>query len=102
LPVTDWETGDLGIRDLVTGQTRRLTNKGSWIQSTEFAIFPVLSPDGKQLAYGWFNKEYAWELRVVGTDGSASRVLYKGTGNNSDWVFAGDRKSTRLNSSHQI
>jgi len=88
LPVTDWETGDLGIRDLVTGQTRRLTNKGSWMQSTAFAIFPVLSPDGKQVAYSWFNKEYGWELRVIGTDGSAPRVLYKGTATNSDWVFA--------------
>ena len=77
LLMTDWETGDLGIRDLVAGETRRLTNKGTWAQSSEFALFPILSPDGKQIAYGWFNKEWTWDLRVIGTDGSAPRVLYQ-------------------------
>jgi Tol biopolymer transport system component len=89
LPVTDWETGDLGIRDLVEGKTRRITNKGTWAQSSEFALFPMLSPDGKQIAYDWFNKDYAWELRIMGTDGSAPRVLYQGTATNSDFVIPG-------------
>ncbi len=89
LPITDWETGDVGIRDLVAGQTRRLTNKGSWMQSSELALFPILSPDGKQIAYGWLNKDWAWELRIVGTDGSAPRVLYKGIATNSDFVIPG-------------
>jgi len=89
LPITDWETGDVGIRDLVAGQTRRLTNKGSWMQSSELALFPILSPDGKQIAYGWLNKDWAWELRIVGTDGSSPRMLYKGTATNSDFVIPG-------------
>jgi Tol biopolymer transport system component len=80
LPVTDWSTGDLALRDLAAGQTRRLTNKGPWMQSAEFAMFPVPSPDGRQVAYTWFNKEMIWDLRVMGTDGSAPRVLSKGSG----------------------
>ena len=89
LAFTDWETGDVGIRDLVAGQTRRLTNKGSWMQSSELALFPILSPDGKQIAYSWLNKDWAWELRIVGTDGSAPRMLYKVIATNSDFVIPG-------------
>lgn len=77
LTITDWTTGDLGIRDLVSGETRRLTNKGSWTQSTEFAMFPLPSPDGRRVAYAWLNKEGSWDLRVIATDGSAPHVLYQ-------------------------
>jgi Tol biopolymer transport system component len=73
---TDWETGDIAVRELATGKTRRLTNKGSWLQSTEHGRIPVPSPDGKQVAYYWFNKNSVPELRVVGTDGSPPRVVF--------------------------
>ena len=86
LPVTDWETGDLGIRDLVAGHTRRLTNKGTWVQSLEFALFPMLSPDGKQIAYDWYNKDYSWDFRVMAIDGSTPRVLYRGSASDDDFV----------------
>ncbi|MBN1221697.1 MAG: tetratricopeptide repeat protein, partial [Candidatus Aminicenantes bacterium] len=33
--VVDWETGDLAIRNLITGEKTRLTNKGSWDESNE-------------------------------------------------------------------
>ncbi len=77
LSYTDWTTGDLVIRDLETGGNRRLTNKGSWLDSSEFAVFSTISPDGKHVAYAWFNKDDFWELRVIGIDGSAGRVLYR-------------------------
>ena len=38
LSVVDWTTGDMAIRELDTGNMRRLTNKGSWAQSQEFAL----------------------------------------------------------------
>ena len=44
LSFVDWETGDLAVRDLKTGKNRRLTNKGSWSESTEYAYFPTISP----------------------------------------------------------
>jgi hypothetical protein len=47
LSFTDWETGNLAIRDLETGTNRRLTNKGSWLDSSEYAEYSTLSPDGK-------------------------------------------------------
>jgi Tol biopolymer transport system component len=63
---------DLAIRDLATGQIRRLTKHQSVWQS---AYSSVPSPDGKQVAYSW-DQDGLWELRVVGLDGAEPRVLY--------------------------
>ncbi len=73
---TDWETEDLAVRDLETGKSRRLTNKGSSEESSEGAEYSAISPDGRQIAYGWFNKDDFGELRLIGIDGSKPRVLY--------------------------
>jgi Tol biopolymer transport system component len=84
LSFVDWETGDLAVRDLAAGKNRRLTNKGPWESSEEFALFSVFSPDGKQLAYTWYNgeRENAWDIRTVsvadGAQTSKPRVLYAG------------------------
>ena len=72
----DWSTGDLAIRDLETGENRRLTKKGTWFDNDEFALFSTVSPDGSQVAYTWFNKDFFYDLRLVGLDGSEPRVLY--------------------------
>lgn len=74
LSYTDWgQTGNLGVLDLMTGENRRLTNtNGSW---SEFAQNSIISPDGKQVAYAWFNKEF-YDLRLVYLDGSEPRILY--------------------------
>ena len=76
LTFTDWETGDLAIRELATGRNRRLTSKGSWNDSDEFAEGSVVSPEGKQIAYAWYNKDGLYDLRIIGSDGSNPRVLY--------------------------
>ena len=75
LSFVDWETGDLALREIATGEMRRLTKKGEWFQSQEFAFVSVFSPDGNQIAYSWHNDE-KWELRVIRVDGSSVRVLY--------------------------
>lgn len=76
LTYVDWSTGDLAVHDLTTGEKRRLTNKGPWTQSDEYAEFSLLSPDGQQIAYAWFNEKF-YELRLIGFDGSTPRVLYR-------------------------
>ncbi len=76
LSYVDWDSGDLAVRDLVTGQTRRLTNKGSW-DVPGFALFSRISPDGKLVAYDWWNEKGVWEFRVGGIDGSGHRTLYR-------------------------
>jgi Tol biopolymer transport system component len=82
---TDWETGDLAVRDLVTGQTRRLTSKGTWEDSDEYANISAISGDGRQVAFTWFNTEKFCELRVMGIDGSKPRVVYRDK-EFGDWV----------------
>ena len=72
----DWETGDLAIHNLETGENRRLTNKGSYSDSWEQAEFSTVSPDGSQVAYNWLREDGSYELRVVGLDGSEPRVVF--------------------------
>jgi Tol biopolymer transport system component len=76
LSYTDWESGDLAIYEIATGNKRRLTNKGSWDISNEFAYFSRWSPDSKQVVYDWYTVESLMELRIVGLDSSKPRILY--------------------------
>ena len=73
---TDWETGDVAIHDLATGQDRRLTDEGRLTGSGYYAEESVPSPDGRNVAYAWWGGTY--ELRIVGLDGSKPRVLRAG------------------------
>ncbi|MGI9065086.1 MAG: tetratricopeptide repeat protein, partial [Pyrinomonadaceae bacterium] len=59
-------------------------NKGTWFESVELALFSTISPDNKQVAYVWFNKDLTWDLRVVGVAGSNGSVLYRS--DEIDWV----------------
>jgi len=65
LSCVDWDTGDLALHDFATGSDRRLTNKGTWERSAEFAEGSVISRDGRQVAYAWFNGDDRYELRVA-------------------------------------
>jgi Tol biopolymer transport system component len=73
LTFQDWPSEDLAVRDLVTGEKRRLTHKDPGF---EFAIGSLPSPDGRQVAYTWSNKDHFYDLRIVGMDGSNPRVLH--------------------------
>jgi len=72
----DNETGDLAVIELASGKKRRLTNKGSWLESAEFAGFSTFSPDANQVAYSWGVKDHMVNLCIIGLDGSGHRVLY--------------------------
>ncbi len=79
----DGDTGDLSVYDLESGTKRRLTNKGSWKESEAYAYTSRWAPDGKQIAYSWYDGQ-GWDLRLVNTDAAKSRVLYK----SSQWEVA--------------
>jgi len=74
LPLMDGATSELMLRDLATGQKRRLTTRKPG--SFEFALASIPSPDGKLVAYTWYNAANQYELRTVGLDGSEARVLH--------------------------
>jgi Tol biopolymer transport system component len=76
LSFTDWETGDLSVRELATGKTWRLTKTGTQKQPAVFALNSVISPDNKLVAYSWTNKYGTYDLCQIGIDGSGNRILY--------------------------
>jgi Tol biopolymer transport system component len=76
LSFANWDTGDLGLRDLVTNTTRLLTNTGGWYASGDYAETSFISPDGSQIAYDWgIDKTGKEELRVFSVKDGAWRTL---------------------------
>jgi Tol biopolymer transport system component len=57
-------TGDVVVRDLRTGIHRRVTDGADW--GSGYSDTAVISPDGQQVAYTWYNHtENAVDIRVV-------------------------------------
>jgi Tol biopolymer transport system component len=67
--------GDLAIRDLETGTIRHLTNERPLEKSTGTINFPTWSPDGKQIAYSWWDGK-SQHLRAVAREGGKPRTLF--------------------------
>lgn len=82
LSFVDWSTGDLAIRDLTTGENRRLTNKGGFEAAAGEVERNSISPDGKRVAFAWDSwntsakaTQTFYSLRVIDADGKNERVL---------------------------
>lgn len=75
----DWNTGDLAIEDLTTGEQRRLTNKGSWLVSDAMAFHSRWSPDGKHIVFDWWDwgEPSFVGVRIVEPDGTNLRDLFR-------------------------
>jgi Tol biopolymer transport system component len=93
LSYTDGDTGDLGIREIATGQNRRLTDtrqkKGE--RQKRYADESAISPDGRQIAYSWFDEDNGkhYELRLVNLTGDPNpRRLYDDPA--IDWIAPTD------------
>jgi len=69
----DSETGALMIRDLTSGEDRRLTEPTA---GRRIAAHASISRDNKWVVYPEYAGGECSELRIVGTDGSGRRVLY--------------------------
>jgi Tol biopolymer transport system component len=78
---TDWDSGDLAIRNMSTGQVKRLLLKpGTWKDSGTFAEAAVLSPDLRQIVYTWDPGsppvDHVHQLRAMANQpGAKPRVL---------------------------
>lgn len=79
LSMTNWETGNLAVRECTTGESRDVTKDAqtdhNMPRRRRASLFSIWSPDGKQLAYQWFNEGYL-ELRIIALDGGKPRVLW--------------------------
>ncbi len=72
---TDWMSGDLVIKNLITGVKRKLT-KADWSRSHEFAMRPIWSHDGKFVAYNWYRQSYFTELKIIEIATGISQTVY--------------------------
>ena len=90
LSFVDWDTGDLAYREMATGKTERLADKGREEGRQESALKSCWSPDSKQIAYCRENdqEEYV-DLRVIGIDSKEPRILHR-VGYHDAWVEPGD------------
>ena len=70
-----WATGDLALRDLMTGELVLVTNQRADTGAAYGAPWgSVFSSDGERLAYGWRTAGSS-ELRTINRDGSDRQVL---------------------------
>jgi Tol biopolymer transport system component len=90
---TDYDTGDLGVREVATGQDRRITDtkqkKGD--RHRRFAEDSAISPDSRVVAYNWYDEDNGkrYELWLANLTGDPNpRRLY------SDapvaWIYPAD------------
>jgi Tol biopolymer transport system component len=72
----DTRAGDVILRDLRTGDIRKLTHNGP-AERGQFAYFSAISPDSRRIAYAWFNEDGFYELRVIDSDGAGAQTIYR-------------------------
>ena len=74
LAFTDWDSGNLAVRDVVTGATRALTKDGVLGGGkSQYAMFSSWSRDSRRLAYQWDVDDATGsrsEFRVISLDGN--------------------------------
>ena len=83
LSFVEMGTRALATREQSTKDVRRLTGKGLWAESSEYAGPNIFSPDGRYIAYGWF-KHGIFDLRIINIETEEVTVLY--AGEDGRWV----------------
>ena len=100
-----WDEGNLAIRNLGTGENRRLTHtangvSGGGAAGLSYASNSRISPDGKQVVYSWAHPSPAGangELRLLPLDGDPTepRTIWSPADSSwasvQDWFPGGDR-----------
>ena len=72
----DWGTGNIAIRELQTGEARSVTD-GGWLEDGSYGYGARFSPDGRKLAYIWFDADGGrYELRIADLTTDEVRTLF--------------------------
>jgi Tol biopolymer transport system component len=72
----DWYGGDVIQFEIASGQTSRITNKGTRVERVYYVEGYAFSRDGKQVAFDRERREGGSDLWVRDLDGSNLRALY--------------------------
>ncbi|MDI6623705.1 MAG: amidohydrolase family protein [Brevundimonas sp.] len=80
--------GQLWIRDLPTGQARRLTRQGD-----HFELYPNWSRDGRSIVYTTWDDQDLGSVRVVPASGGAGRVVTSRPGHYIEPTFSPDGRT---------
>lgn len=78
LACVHWGEGDLAIHDLISGEDKILTDEADLAKG--FAMTPVFSRNGKQIAYSWWYPNHTYDLLLVDVDNPSPRKLYRREG----------------------
>jgi imidazolonepropionase-like amidohydrolase/Tol biopolymer transport system component len=77
--------GHLYVRDVASGNQRRLTNGDD-----HYEFYPSFSRDGRQIVYTSWNDQDLGSVRVISVDGGSSRVLTDAPGHYIEPRFSPD------------
>lgn len=80
----DWANISINLKDLQNGTTTVLSKVGTWEKPYQFPDKSIWSPDGKKLAYYWFDGNDT-ELHIVNVDGTSDKILTKGKNQSTPW-----------------
>jgi Tol biopolymer transport system component len=70
------EKGDVYQFDITSGQKSVIKNTGPWSEFDMESMFQVFSPDGKQIVYDSYTKDWNPQLVIRNLDGSEIRALF--------------------------
>ncbi len=74
-----WGEGDLAIHDLISGEDKILTHEAD-LAKGGFAMTPMFSKNGRQIAYSWWNTNHTYDLLLLDVDNPSPRKLYRREG----------------------
>jgi len=64
----DNESGNLGYKNILTGESVLLTDEATYEAPMQFTINSTISPNGNEIAYSWYNPDSTYEVRIVEID----------------------------------
>ncbi|HUU38546.1 MAG TPA: tetratricopeptide repeat protein [Candidatus Desulfaltia sp.] len=80
LACVHWGEGDLAIHDLISGEDKILTHEADLGLAKGFAMTPLFSKNGRQIAYSWWHPNHTYDLLLVDVDNPSPRKLYRREG----------------------